>query len=268
MELGRLMKDLNDDKKYRFHMAKTEPKGGRPLDALAKSEDEWLGWQVYRGKAKERFPKDYIVSFAQISGNRFLFGGIFQITNRDSKKYKVKYSENHKDLIGKLILEYKGNNTRATVFKPSYIFKNSKISGIHEHKFKGEPFISFENINHDFNAIEIIINNSLPDWKVALSSVYGIYLITDKKTGKQYIGSAYGKNGIWGRWESYINTFHGTNKDLKELFKTKAEPYFRDNFNFSILEVISSSVTKEKVMDKESLWKRKLFSRVYGYNCN
>ena len=231
MELTRLMGDLNDDKKYRFHLAKTTPKGNRPIDALAKSEDAWLGWQVYRGNAKERFTVDYIVSFAQISGNKFLFGGIFQITSRASKKYKVKYLEKHNDLIGRLILDYRGKNSRATVFKPSYIYKNSRIAGIHECRFKGEPFISFEEINHDFNAIEIIIKNDLPDWKVALSSVSGVYLITDKKSGKHYIGSAYGSQGILGRWRSYVNNFHGYNDDLVELFNDKSESYFRDEWH-------------------------------------
>ncbi len=52
MDLIRLMNDLNDDTTYRFHLAKTEEEGGRPLDALAKSSDDWLGWQVYRGKKR------------------------------------------------------------------------------------------------------------------------------------------------------------------------------------------------------------------------
>jgi len=267
MDLVKIMRDF-DDKRYRFHLAKTEPKGGRPIDALAKSKKEWLGWQVYRGKAKERFIANYIVSFAQISGNKFLFGGVFQITSRASKKYKVKYTKQYNDLIGRLVLEYSGNNSRATVFKPSYIYENSQIAGIYEYRFKGEPFISFEEINHGFSAIEIVIKNNLSDWKVALSSVYGIYLISDEKTGKHYVGSAYGEEGIWGRWRTYANSFHGSNEDLMDLFNNKREDYFRDNFKFSILEVISSSATKEDVVKKESLWKSKLFSREHGYNRN
>ena len=183
MELVTVMHDLCENDKYRFHLAKTTTNGNRPIDALTKSDGEWLRWQVYRGKAKERFTVDYIVSFAQLSGNKFLFGGVFQITSRKSDKYKVKYIEKYKDLIGRLILEYTGNNTRATVFRPSHIYENSAISGIYEYRFKGEPFVSFEEINHSFNAIEIIIKNTLPDWKVALSSVFGVYLISDKKTG-------------------------------------------------------------------------------------
>lgn len=268
MDLITVMHDLCDDKKYRFHLAKTEPKGGKPIDALAKSESEWLGWQLYRGKAKERFTTDYIVSFAQISGNRFLFGGIFNITSRASKRYKVEYTKQYSDIIGRLILDYSGENKRATVFKPSYIYENSQISGVYEHRFKGEPFISFEEINHEFSAIEIVIKNELPDWKVALSSVFGIYLISDEKAGKHYVGSAYGDEGIWGRWRSYVNSYHASNEDLVELFERKSEKYFRKHFKFSILEIISSSSTKEDVINKESLWKRKLFSREHGYNRN
>jgi len=268
MDLNRLMSDLNDDNKFRFHLAKTEPGGTRPLDSLAKSEADWLDWQVYKGTNKERFTKDFIVSFAQISGNKFLFGGIFKIKSRTGKYYDVEYSEKYNDMTGRLIIEYNGDNKRGTVFKPSYIFLYSEISGIYEYKFKGEPFKSYDEINHDFNAIEVIVKNELSDWKVALSSVSGIYLISDKKTGKHYIGSAYGENGIWGRWSSYVYSHHGNNIDLVELFKDRNEKYFRDNFKFAILEVISAVKTKEDVINKESLWKRKLFTREFGYNRN
>ncbi|MFK5949705.1 MAG: GIY-YIG nuclease family protein [Methylococcales bacterium] len=262
------MTDMYDNDKYRFHLAKTEPNGRHPIDALVKSDEEWLRWQVYRGKAKERFPVDYIVSFAQISGDRFLFGGVFKITSRKKKVYSVEFLKKYDELIGRLIIEYTGKNKRQTVFTPSYVYENSRISGIYEHKFKGEPFKSYETINHNFNSIEIIINNGLPDWKTALSSVSGIYLLSDKKTGKQYIGSACGSNGIWGRWKEYVNNCHGSNIELRELFESKSEKYFRDNFVFSVLEVLSASMTKEDVVNKESLWKNKLFTKEHGYNSN
>ena len=116
--------------------------------------------------------------------------------------------------------------------------------------------------------MEIIVKNELSDWKVALSSVSGIYLVSDKVAGKHYVGSAYGEGGIWDRWNSYIYDFHGNNVDLVELFEEKTETYFRENFKFAILEVMSSVRTPEEVIYKESLWKRKLFSREFGYNQN
>ena len=44
-----------------------------------------------------------------------------------------------------------------------------------------------------------------------LSAVNCIYLISDKKTGQQYVGSTYGKDGVWGRWQGYANTIHNGN---------------------------------------------------------
>lgn len=54
-------------------------------------------------------------------------------------------------------------------------------------------------------------------WKVMLSNVYGIYLILDTTDGQQYVGTAYGTDGIWGRWRAYVQTKHGKNKDLIEI---------------------------------------------------
>jgi len=56
--------------------------------------------------------------------------------------------------------------------------------------------------------------------------------------------------------------------ELVELFNKKDESYFRKNFVFSVLEIISSSTAKEDVIKKESLWKRKFFSKEHGYNRN
>ena len=245
MNLGVLIQELNDDSKYRFHLAKTEPGGTRPLHALARSEQEWLNWQIYKGNARERFPKDSIVSFAQMNGNKFLFGGVFRIISRTGDTYEVESCEIYKDLIDRLIVEYQGKNSQGTVFNPSYIYENSKVAGIYEHKFKGEPFKSFDEINHSLSEIELIVKNDLRDWRVALSNVYGIYLISDKATGKHYVGSAYGVNGIWGRWTQYIHNFHGNNVDLVVLFEEKTEAYFKENFKFAILEVLSSVTTSE-----------------------
>lgn len=126
-----------------------------------------------------------VLDFEEISGSKFLFGGIFNITNREGKNYTVELDSQHSELIGRLVIEYKGDNDRGTVFTPDYIFKHTKISSIHQHKYLGERFLSYDRVNHSFESMNIIIRNELNDWKVALGSVYGVYLLTDKKTGKQ-----------------------------------------------------------------------------------
>lgn len=61
--------------------------------------------------------------------------------------------------------------------------------------------------------------SSNKDWHRALSAVAGIYIIVEKISGLQYIGSACGKNGILGRWLSYAQTAHGGNAKLKEALE-------------------------------------------------
>lgn len=97
-------------------------------------------------------------------------------------------------------------------------------------------------------------------WRGALSSVGGIYLLTHPGSGKQYVGSAYGTSGFWGRWEDYADTGHGGNVAMKELPKA--------DFRVSILEVASSSARAEELFELERCWKEKLQSRDFGLNRN
>lgn len=268
MKLDLIFSELNDNSIYRFHLAKQNPGGTRPIDVLARSFEEWTGWQVYRGNKKERFVRNKIVTFAQISGSKFLFGGIFNITSREHSKYEVKLDSQYSELIGRLTIDYQGENTRGTVFSPDYIFSYSTISSISQHKYQGERFVSYDKINHSFESMNIVIKNELNDWKVALSSVYGVYLLTDQSLGKHYIGSAYGSQGIWGRWADYINGCHGNNKELKELYAIQSREYFEKHFKFTILEVLSTSLVPEEVIQRESLWKKKLQTVKFGYNAS
>ena len=102
-------------------------------------------------------------------------------------------------------------------------------------------------------------------WKEKLSLVSGIYLLIEPKTGKQYVGAAYGIGGFWGRWMDYVATGHGGNVHLMEL------P--RANYHVRILEVVSADLTdpnNETLLAAEARWKRKLLSRdtQFGLNAN
>jgi len=59
-----------------------------------------------------------------------------------------------------------------------------------------------------FAELKTVIDNkdANREWHRQLSSVAGVYLILDTVTGSQYIGSAYGKEGILGRWTTYADT--------------------------------------------------------------
>ena len=102
----------------------------KPIDVLARSKEEWKNWQMHKGK-RNRFPVDYIISFAQINGDRFLFGGVFKVINRTKESYEVQLLEDYEDLIGQVVLEYRGTSKRNTVFKLENIFQKLRIIEIY-----------------------------------------------------------------------------------------------------------------------------------------
>lgn len=104
------------------------------------------------------------------------------------------------------------------------------------------------------------------EWHRALGSVAGIYLITDTHSHRQYVGSAYGANGILGRWKSYAQSGHGGNLLLKNLLTEN--PQAANAFQFSILRALPTSLTKDEVLANETLYKKKLGSRADGLNAN
>lgn len=142
---------------------------------------------------------------------------------------------------------------------------------IEEIRAKGfvRDFPGYYNIILDYIELKAILQNPLgnPEWKSKLTAVTGIYMILDTFTGKQYIGSAYSKDGgIWNRWQAYANNGHGGNVMLQQLVTDSRE--YANRFRFSILRVMESSARARDVIEAESALKQKLGSRAFGYNLN
>jgi hypothetical protein len=97
-------------------------------------------------------------------------------------------------------------------------------------------------------------------WRAALSAVAGIYLLSNPDTGKQYIGSAQGLGGFWGRWEQYAASGHGGNRRMQDIPAA--------DYQVSVLEVASSSAGPDVLAKMEGRWKQKLLSRKFGLNAN
>lgn len=97
-------------------------------------------------------------------------------------------------------------------------------------------------------------------WIETLRASRGIYLLTCPRTHEQYVGSASGAGGFWGRWRAYFAGGHGGNEGLKSRNPS--------DYQVSILEVVGSAATVEEIHDLESLWKVKLQSREMGLNRN
>ena len=129
-------------------------------------------------------------------------------------------------------------------------------------------FSGFENLILTYDELKEIVENPTiyEAWHTALSSVNAIYLIVDQETGKQYVGSAYGKDGLLGRWSCYVNSLHGNNKLMKEMICAYPESYH--HFQFSILQILPKTVTDDEVIQTESLYKKKLLTVPFGMNDN
>jgi hypothetical protein len=98
-------------------------------------------------------------------------------------------------------------------------------------------------------------------WKAALQQWRGIYYIFDSSDGKAYVGSAYGKDNILGRWREYAKSGHGGNHHLR-----KRDP---SNFIFTILERVSPDMESNAVIEQEVNWKQRLHTRYpFGLNEN
>ena len=110
-------------------------------------------------------------------------------------------------------------------------------------------------------------SHEYPSWKSVLSSVAGVYLLSDSKTGKLYVGSAYGSGGFWSRWGDYYRNYHGGNSQLKELYELGGPSAFQ-TFNYSILETCDIDLTADLVIEIENRWKSKLMTREFGLNEN
>lgn len=129
-----------------------------------------------------------------------------------------------------------------------------------------KQFKNYDDIILSYSELQEIIKHEYKDWKVPLTATNAIYLILDKKEGKQYVGSTYGGDGIWGRWLNYAKEGNGGNKLLKEL--TILDKKYAHNFQWSILTTLPKTITKDEAIAIETKYKNKLGSRAFGLNSN
>ena len=105
-----------------------------------------------------------------------------------------------------------------------------------------KPFPGYDRLLVNFDELQSILeDDSYSQWQTALSSVQGIYLIADTKSGQLYVGKADGNERFLGRWNAYARTGHGGNVALREL--AAIDLSHPQHFQFSILQVFSPERT-------------------------
>lgn len=261
---------IDEPSQYKLHLACRNEDWVNPLDEYVSDHKNWLGWNEWRG-SKNDWTRNFVFSLIEFypRSDSWLFGGVFRVAERHDDRYKLEEVDEYKKFVGRVILSfhrYQGMRGRA-YYLENYI-NEFEVVEILPAPYSGESFPGFERISHDFHILEPIFRSERSDWKAALSSVKGVYVISDKHNGKQYVGSAYGDMGVWSRWSCYIGTGHGWNDELTKLINEKSITYAREHFRLSLVETMSMSVADETVRERESHWKNALLSREHGYNSN
>lgn len=208
----------------------------------------------------------YIVSFIGEAGLTARFVGVFEVIGLSSNDGVFKYSmvevEGYEDLKERVIIRWRnGISWHQWIKNEMEVLEIAP--GLHYKRFT-----DYFDLILDFKELSEIVECQYSDWKQVLSAIKGVYLITDQNTGKLYVGSAYGDDGIWGRWCEYVTTNgHGGNKSLKDLVESDKE-YALKHFQFSILMLLPKTVTADEAIRKEQLFKRKLGTNSFGLNNN
>lgn len=242
----------------------------KDLFALYSSDKEKF-WEYQETQVKEVFRgADYIVSFIGEAGLTSRFVGVFKVGDAlpvtyngvPYYRYQLTKMPGFEDLEERIIIRWENAiswhqwwNNRMEVVEIS--------AGLHY-----RHFTDYLDFSLSFPELKNIVNESYSDWRVALSVVKGVYVIADELTGKLYIGSAYGTDGIWGRWSDYVATDgHGNNKSLIELVNSDAL-YAYKHFRFSVLHILPMIATDNDVVRMESIFKQKLGTICFGLNNN
>ena len=226
---------------------------------------------------------DHIISFIASSKTKAKFYGIYQVNGLTQLRadlipvdvpyreqwlnneyyYNLKRLEEYDFLRNRLIIEW---GKSAISWHQKLLPEDKEVLEIRPKGESLEVFDDYLDFTLTYEQLSYIVNNSDAnyEWRARLSAVAGVYLILDSKTGQQYIGSAYGSKGIWGRWEEYATNGHGNNKTLVSILNEN--PKRRDDFVFSILQILPKSCAKEKVIKIEHKYMIKLGTKLTGLN--
>lgn len=256
-------------------------KGGKPfIDRWLKcSEVERISgtckccsfWSWYSSKQRNFSVGQWAFSFLRIGEDEWLLisaGEIINTPKNDWATYKV--LDQYKPFFGRLVIRCKkGNKFSRYVFNLGKYIETAVVKEILPCVYSGEIFEGYDKVHLPYHRLaDIFAGKILPTYYEALKKVIGVYCLTDTFTGKLYIGSATGENGVAQRWGNYLASKHGGNKKLIDLYNKEGKEYFETNFTFTILEYFGQSYNPIKVIEREQYWKHCLDTIKNGYNDN
>lgn len=262
-------KDL-ERSKVRFNQYNGEVE---PMEVYLRNPDEinnrWLFW-----RAKRRYFNvgEIAICLFQLTWDTWLLSTIKEVTHElginDGINYEGAESEHYRQYFGRVIVKYhKTHQTQVVLAKN--VIDELEVEQILPSIFDGIDFPGYDKVRLSYEQLSIVVHRHKRDWVAALENQKAVYLITDKNSGKQYVGSAYGENGmLLQRWTNYVVDGHGGNKLLKQVVDKYGFDYVKQNFQYAILENYNARVDKHIILKRESWWKETLGSKAFGLNAN
>jgi hypothetical protein len=228
------------------------------------SDDEILDYTRQQSANPRVFPvapPPIWVVFVREGGDRARFWSVVENhgeTSNDGqlRVFNLVVSEHMADLRNRLVIGWKSPRTWRLNGPTAAGYPVMEIADA-----QPVPFPGFDRLVLDHGQLQAVVReHRYASWRTALSSVVGVYLITDTSDGRQYVGKADGAESIRQRWSAYATNGHGGNVELRNL-----DPA---TFRFSLLRVFDPSTPMQVIDETESHFKQALDTRKHGLNRN
>lgn len=173
-----------------------------------------------------------------------------------TRTFKLEQSELMSDLRNRLVIHWRSPRTWRLKATTAAGYPVMEIADAEPVRFPG-----FDALTLDYPQLQAVMReHRYAAWRTALSSVVGIYLITDTRDGRHYVGKAEGAENILQRWAAYATNGHGGNVELRNLIPA--------TFRLSVLRVFDPATPRPEVDAAERHFKHALDSRRHGLNRN
>ncbi|CAD5140705.1 GIY-YIG nuclease family protein [Microbacterium sp. Nx66] len=245
------------------HAYNAEPTSSRLAGVHAGSTDDEILAYTRRQSAKSQIfpvtpPRVWVVLVPE-GGDR---GRLWRVVeNRgeisndgELREFDLAETDHLRDLLGRLVIGWKAGRVWRVYGATAATYPVLEVADAQPPRFPG-----FDRLIVSYEMLKAVVKERrYAAWQTALSSIVGIYLITDTRDGRHYVGKADGAENILQRWRTYAANGHGGNVALRER-----DP---STFRYSLLRVFDPSTPLRDINAAESHFKRALDSITHGLN--